>query len=139
MRVAAPRGILPLLAKAPLINRLYQEPALYELARLVGYDGLPVPKAKERLEAMCKTYTKEIMSAAAEDIVRVDATTDPPTARLKDEARKACFMLLGPPPESPVYERMYGPPPAEPKNEPEEKVIEKKPKRPRRRVVPVDS
>jgi hypothetical protein len=33
--------------------------------------------------------------------VRIDSTTDPPTARLTDEARRLCWQLLGPPPGHP--------------------------------------
>src|SRR4051812_4844960 len=84
----------------PLAVRLYFQPPLYELARLIGYAGLPVPEAQERVKAFAEKYGKETMAKAAEEIVRIDESTSPPTARLKDEARKACHQLLGPPPEA---------------------------------------
>jgi hypothetical protein len=82
----------------PLSVRLYFQPHLYELARAIGYQGLPVPAARERIRALADTYGKENLLAATKELVRIDPSTDPPTARLKEDVRKLCWQLLGPPP-----------------------------------------
>ena len=91
----------------PLSVRLYFHPHLYELARALGYQGLPVPAAREKLRALADKYGKAKMRAASKELVRIDPSTDPPTARLKDDVRKLCWQLLGPPPE-PGAERHAG-------------------------------
>lgn len=83
----------------PLSLRLYFQPHLYELARALGYQGLPVPAARERVRALAEKHGKERIQAASKELVRIDPSTDPPTARLRDEVRKLCWQLLGPPPE----------------------------------------
>jgi hypothetical protein len=83
----------------PLCIRLYFHEPLYALARLIGYEGLPLPQLKERARPLLEKHGKEKMDRAAAELVRIDRTTDPPTARLKDEVRKLCWQLLGPPPE----------------------------------------
>jgi hypothetical protein len=84
----------------PLSLRLYFQPHLYELAQALGYRGLPVPAAKEKVRALAEKYGKQKMQAASKELVRIDPSTDPPKARLKDEVRKLCWQLLGPPPEA---------------------------------------
>jgi hypothetical protein len=83
----------------PLSVRLYFQPHLYELVRAIGYQGLPVPAAKEKVRALAEKYGKDKMRAGSRELVRIDPSTDPPTARLKDDVRKLCWQLLGPPPE----------------------------------------
>jgi hypothetical protein len=84
----------------PLSVRLYFHPHLYELAQAIGYEGLPVPAAKEKVRSLTEKYGKEKMLAASKELVRIDPTTEPPTARLKEEVRRLCWQLLGPPPEA---------------------------------------
>ena len=91
----------------PLSVRLYFQPHLYELARTIGYQGLPVPVAKEKVRALAERFGKEQMLAASKELIRIDPSTDPPTARLKDDVRKVCWQLLGPPP-APCEERHAG-------------------------------
>jgi hypothetical protein len=82
-----------------LALRLYFHEPLYALARIVGYEGRSVPEVKERSRALLDKYGKEKMDRAAAELVHIDRSTDPPTARLKEEVRKLCWQLLGPPPE----------------------------------------
>jgi len=84
--------------KLPLAVRLYFHPPLAELARLIGYDELPLPEAKEKLKPLAEKYGKQTMEQAAREIVSIDVTTDPPLVRLTEEVRKACWQLLGAPP-----------------------------------------
>jgi hypothetical protein len=83
----------------PLSVRLYFQPPLYELARAIGYRGLPLSEAREQMKRLVERFGREAMEAAAREVVRIDPSTDPPTARLTEAARKACGQLLGPPPE----------------------------------------
>jgi hypothetical protein len=83
----------------PLAVRLYLHEPLYGLARIVGYSGLPVPEVRERARPLLEKYGKEAMNRAASELVFWDTSTDPPTARLKDNVRRLCRPLLGPPPE----------------------------------------
>ncbi len=83
----------------PLWYKLYYLPQYFEMARILGYDGLPAPEAVERARPLLEKYGKAVMDQVSCDIVRLDDRTDPPTARLSEEARKLCRQLLGPPPE----------------------------------------
>src|ERR671938_61510 len=83
----------------PLCIRLYQEPHFAALVRLIGYAGLPVPEAKERLRPLNEQYGQEKMKAAARELVEIDASREPAVARLTEPARKLAWQLLGPPPE----------------------------------------
>jgi hypothetical protein len=82
----------------PLYIRLYYEPHLVALVRLIGYQGLPVPEAKELLKPLNAQYGEDKMKAAAREILRVDTAQDPPQALLTETARKLAWQLLGPPP-----------------------------------------
>jgi hypothetical protein len=82
----------------PLSVRLYFQPQLYELARAIGYEGLPVPAAREKVRELAERYGEQELLAAAKELIRIDPSTDPPTARLKEDVRKLCWQLLGPPP-----------------------------------------
>jgi hypothetical protein len=94
--------------RQPLGVRLYFQPPLYELARMIGYGGLPAPVAKEKIRPLSEKYGREAMEAAVGEIVQIDHSTDPPTARLTETARKACWQLLGPPPETEMPARQTG-------------------------------
>jgi hypothetical protein len=84
----------------PLYIRLYNEPHLVALVRLIGYAGMPVPQAKERLKALSEQYGEAKLKAAVREVVRIDTAQDPPTARLTEPVRKLAWQLLGPPPKS---------------------------------------
>jgi hypothetical protein len=83
----------------PLAIRLYFQEPLYELARIVGYATLPVPEVQEKARPLLEKYGKDRMAGAAAELVDIDRSTDPPTARLKDSVRKLCRQLLGPVPK----------------------------------------
>jgi hypothetical protein len=83
----------------PLWYKLYYLPQYFELARALGYEALPVPEAVERARPLLERFGKETMDRVSRDMVCIDDGTDPPTARLSDEARKLCRQLLGPPPD----------------------------------------
>ena len=83
----------------PLYLRLYREPHLIALVRLLGYEGLPAPEAKERLRPLNEQYGEARMREAVQELVQIDTSRDPPQARLAEPVRKLAWQLLGPPPE----------------------------------------
>jgi hypothetical protein len=85
----------------PLYLRLYSEPHLIALVRLIGYQGLAIPEARERLKELNAQYGQEKMKAAAREVIAVDTSQDPPVAQLTETARRLAWQLLGPPPEQP--------------------------------------
>jgi hypothetical protein len=84
--------------RQPLCVRLYFETHLVELVRLIGYDELPVERARERMAPLVERYGKDRINAAIKEILQVDSTQDPPRARLTAAARAAAWQMLGPPP-----------------------------------------
>lgn len=89
----------------PVWEKLYRSEPNMELAKEVGYFGKPIPETRQRVDELVKRYGKEAMEKASRDIVRIDTTTEPPTARLTDEIRKVAAQLLGPAPEN--WETFY--------------------------------
>jgi hypothetical protein len=97
--------------KDSLILRLYSNPIYAEVARLVGYNGIPLAEARKQAEALVqalaprfphveeKELKRRIQDAANE--LTIVAPGD--VLRLNEEARKACHQLLGPAPEHPSY------------------------------------
>jgi hypothetical protein len=83
--------------RQPLWKRLYREPALFDLARAIGYDVLALEEARVRAKPLAEKYGKAVMEQASKEIVCIDTSTNPPTVRLTDEARRICWQLLGPP------------------------------------------
>jgi hypothetical protein len=80
----------------PLTVRLYFEPHLTELVRLIGYQSLPVAAAKERMRPLVAKYGKDRINAAIKELFEIDGAQEPPLARLNAAARKAAWQLLGP-------------------------------------------
>jgi hypothetical protein len=81
--------------KMPLWERLYFRQHYIEIARLIGYEGLPLATAQAGIKELGKTHDKEKLVKACEDLL--DITAD--FVRLKTTTRKLCFQLLGPAPE----------------------------------------
>jgi hypothetical protein len=97
--IITPTDAFAAMTKVPLSIRLYTEPHLTALVRLVGYEGLPLPEAKERGQALAEEFGKEKMKAAAREVIHIDTSEDPPLVHLAEAARKVAWQLLGPPPE----------------------------------------
>jgi hypothetical protein len=81
--------------KPPLHERIYYKPYFAELVKLVGYDGTPLAQANEKLKFLIDQYGREVIEEATREIVAVDDSTDPPIARLTEEARKLAWPILG--------------------------------------------
>jgi hypothetical protein len=102
------------MASDSLTMRLYRERALYEAARIIGYAGVEPfafwDKAKEL--GLTEKIGKQKLLMAVYDLTRADRReASPPRYELTAPARKACFQLLGPPPEHELYDAIkHGPP-----------------------------
>lgn len=82
----------------PLYLRMYFQSEFIDLVRLLGYDGLPLPDGQEKFQKLIEKYGKHKMRAAAEEITVIDKASNPPIAKLTEQARKLAFGILGPPP-----------------------------------------
>src|SRR4051812_26335031 len=103
----------------PLWQRLYTQPPLIDLARTVGYEGVPDPAFWDHYRALCKRYGQPAMDAAVREITAIDTPTTPAVARLPAAARPLCFQLLGPPRGDPGGARAQkSDPPLPPRNGP---------------------
>ena len=81
--------------KFPLSVRIYYEPPLTDLVRLIGYTTLPLEEARERLAPLAEKYGRDRMNAAAKAVLDMDEQE----VRLNPVSRKAAWQLLGPPPQ----------------------------------------
>ncbi len=84
--------------KQPLVIRLYFDRCLTEVAQLIGYNDVPVDQARERLKPLIERFDKQRLQSAAEELLDVDSSKQPPVARLKADVAKMAFQLLGPRP-----------------------------------------
>ena len=80
--------------KFPLSVRIYYDPPLTELVRLIKYDTLPLENARDRLAPLAERYGRDAMNRAAKQALDMDEHE----VRLTPEVRKAAWQLLGPPP-----------------------------------------
>ncbi len=103
-----------LLPAQGLSVRLYQDPCMYELARFLSYGGRTHEQLTEFRRGHKERYA-ERADLALRQIALVEAGMN--LWVLRPEARKACRVLLGPPPESEEYQdywrRQGCPPPPE--------------------------
>jgi hypothetical protein len=91
--------------RQPLCVRLYFEAHLTELVRLIGYQSLPIPEAKERMAILVEKHGKEKINAAIKDLLEIDGSQQQPRACLNAAARKAAWQLLGPEDAEPARPR----------------------------------
>lgn len=111
--------------KVPLLTRLYFQPHLTDLVRLIG-DGRLEGEAREDFRKLIEKYGEEKMKAAAKEIAERVPGSEPPVVRLTAEARKFAIALLGRPKEPQATAPAAGadateespPPAAEPAAEP---------------------
>jgi hypothetical protein len=89
----------------PLYMRLYFEPQLTELARIVGYDGV-TEEERAKVLPLFEKYGGLKMTDAQR--LLLDYDEDAKRYRLKSDVRKLCWQLLGPPPE--MAEELLRPP-----------------------------
>lgn len=110
--------------KRPLYLRLYQDQAYMDIVRIVGYGGIPATDANKRLDELSKTYGRDKLARATEELTDIIAET----MRLKAHVRTLAFQILGLPPDYKVTpiremlgldrERVPEPPKPQPKKVP---------------------
>jgi hypothetical protein len=88
----------------PLWQRIYQEPAFTEVARIIGYAGTTYRDLMEKVEPLKTQFGGQAIDSAIYFLASFegDRTCNvKPLAHvtLRDEARRTCFQLLGFPPE----------------------------------------
>jgi len=102
------------MASDSITMRLYRERALYETVRIIGYGGIEPFAFWDRVKelGLDKEIDKQKLLNAVYDVTRADKReASPPRYELTAEARKACFQLLGPPPEHEFHDAIkHGPP-----------------------------
>jgi hypothetical protein len=92
--------------KERLDLRLYFDPAYAEMARAIGYAGIPLPEAKKKIESLAKRFSREKLVTVIEDIARIEGpngNNHEGAVYLTEEAKKLCWQMLGPPPGHPDY------------------------------------
>jgi hypothetical protein len=93
------------MAKEPLGVRLYFQAHLHELAQLVSYGGIRSSALKEKLPGLEAAHGARKVAEALSELTVTDEKAG--VVSLTPQARKACWQLLGPPPEHPGYARYY--------------------------------
>jgi hypothetical protein len=88
-------------SKQPLYLRMFMHDPLTALVRAVGFAGFPASEGPERMRSLIEKFGEPAMRAAADEIVEIDHTQNPPLARLTSQARQLAVGLLGRPPEAP--------------------------------------
>src|SRR5437879_3345161 len=89
--------------KEPLWQKMYVNPLYTELVRVVGYVGISLAEAREKIQPLGVQYGPKAVQAAANEITHMDEKQT--RLWLTDEARKMAFQLLGPPPEHPEFKK----------------------------------
>ena len=89
--------------------RLYSEPALFESARIIGYNGVGMAEFWKKAKKLNLPQHNALM--AVYDLTRADRRAEEPAMyELHADARRLCFGLLGPPPEHPLCDFiLHGP------------------------------
>ena len=85
------------MARESLALRLYFQPCFYQLARLVGYDGLAEQVMNERLKPLRERFGDADVGRAIGELLVYDEAAK--KYALTPQARKVCRALLGVPPE----------------------------------------
>ena len=93
------------MAKDSLSIRLCFTPWLAEFARIVRYDGIGEDDLREELKPLAEKYGEDKVALALQELTMTDEKMHWVT--LTAAARKACWQVLGPPPEHPEFERYW--------------------------------
>jgi hypothetical protein len=116
--VASHPAILPpmQLSKTELLRRLYSDPAYIQTAHIIGYGGCGPFEFWDAAKHLPCDHQGEFRDAMF-DLTRTDRReASPPRYELREDVKKLCWQLLGPPPGHPLREEMdkLKEPPAEP-------------------------
>lgn len=100
-------------SEKPLWFRLYFDDCYAVVARAVGYAGCPYRELQEKLTPLTEQFGRGRVEAAVRELLTIKGprTPDPKPlsgVKLRAEARKLCWQLLGPPPGHPEYDAVKG-------------------------------
>ncbi len=98
--VPTPAAEVPLnrAAKEALLRQMYSRAHWIDLIRLVGYQTIPMERAREAIQPLAKQYGKECVATASEILVEIITRDHQTFARLKPHVRRMAFQILGPEP-----------------------------------------
>lgn len=88
----------------PLWHRIYCSPVYTDIARIVNYSGITYRDLMDKLDPLRQQFGGQSVDSAVFHLATYEGDTTcnvKPLAhvRLRDEARRLCWQLLGPPPE----------------------------------------
>ena len=87
-------------AKEELLRQMYWRAHWIELIRLIGYQSVPMEKAREAIKPLAEQYGKDPVANACEVLVEIFTQEKEPFARLKPHVRRMAFQILGPEPSA---------------------------------------
>src|SRR6266446_4237005 len=87
-------------AEKPLWQRIYQEPGGAEVARIIGYSGTTYRDLMEKVEPLKQQFGGQAIDSAIYFLASFEGDRScnvKPLAHvtLREDARRACFQLLG--------------------------------------------
>ncbi len=85
-------------AKEDLLRQMYSRAHWIELIRLIGYQTVPMDKARQAIKPLAEQYGKDPMARACEVLVEIFTQDKDAFARLKPHVRRMAFQILGPEP-----------------------------------------
>lgn len=93
--------------KRPLWHRLYFSEVHTEVARIVGYAGFPQDQLEEKLKDIVERFGRKKIQEVCSELITLhfkgkekpSGRREDAEVRLKEDVRKLCWQLLGPPPE----------------------------------------
>ena len=83
-------------AKEELLRQMYSRVHWIELIRLIGYQSVPMEKAREAIKPLAEQYGKDPVANACEVMVEIFTQDKEAFARLKPHVRRMAFQILGP-------------------------------------------
>jgi predicted peroxiredoxin len=93
--------------KVPLYMKLYFQEAYIEVARTIGYAGFPRDQLEERMKDLVDRFGRKKIQDVCGELITLQfggkekrsGPREDAEVRLKEDVRKLCWQLLGPPPE----------------------------------------
>ncbi len=86
--------------KEVLLRQMYSLAHWIELVRLIGYQTIPMDKARHAIIPLAERFGKERMATACEVLVEIFTQDKEAFARLKPHVRRMAFQILGPEPST---------------------------------------
>lgn len=87
-------------AKEVLLRQMYSRAHWIELIRLIGYQTVPMDKARQAIKPLAEQYGKDPLAQACEVLVEIFTQDKDSFARLKPHIRRMSFQILGPEPST---------------------------------------